>query len=559
MKCKKYKYNKYIDKWFDIVENEEIRVCEEQKQMVAWLKNKLDTEDIIINDEEIEKAIVTKEKWFDYKLLDWEKFLDACEYGLFYKDGSLVFNEFFIMAGRGFGKDGYMATEIFYQTTKQHGIKNYDIDIVATSEEQAKISFTDVHDMIEDNPKLKKAFDCTLEVIKNKTTRSTIKYNTSNSKTKDSKRPGHVFFNEIHAYEDYKNIKVHTTGGGKKPRFRVTYMTTDGDIRDGVIDDYKKEAKDVYSGVIKKSKTLFFICKLDNEEEVKDPKNWIKANPSLIEFKDLMENMLNEYQKAQRRPSLFHDFMTKRMNIPHQDETRVVAKWEDIVATNQSIPELKGLSCIGGLDYASVRDFCGVGLLFKKDGKKIWVSQTFINRNSPHLSLIKKEVLEEADSKGEIIWIDTPTIPPERVAEWFIEKMALYNIIAIAIDKVKANYFIEAFKKVGLTVRNASNKTGEIVIVRSGEFTDTMVYGVLEDWFANHNLIFGDSTLMRWYVNNTAVEPRKNGNKAFIKIEQQSRKNDGFMALTHATSIQSELEESQTIDEDYLKTFMKAY
>ena len=370
---------------------------------------------------------------------------------------------------------------------------------------------------------------------------------------------GHIFFDEIHAYEDYKNIDVHTSGGGKKKNYRVTYITTDGDIRDGVIDDYKKEAKDVYSGVIKNTRTLFFICKLDNEEEVKDSKNWIKANPSLNDFKDLMDTMLDEYQKALIRPSKYHTFMTKRMNIPHQDETRVVAKWDDIVATNQLIPKLEGLSCIGGLDYASVRDFCGVGLLFKKDGKKIWLTQTFINRNSPHLALIKKEVLEEADSKGEIIWIDTPTIPPERVAEWFIEKMALYNIIAIAIDKVKANYFIEAFKKVGLSVRNASNKTGEIVIVRSGEFTDTMVYGVLEDWFANHNLIFGDSTLMRWYVNNTAVEPRKNGNKAFIKIEQQSRKNDGFMALTHATSIQSELEESQTIDEDYLKTFMKAY
>lgn len=370
---------------------------------------------------------------------------------------------------------------------------------------------------------------------------------------------GHIFFDEIHAYEDYKNIDVHTSGGGKKKNYRVTYITTDGDIRDGVIDDYKKEAKDVFSGVIKNTRTLFFICKLDSEEEVEDPKNWIKANPSLNQFKDLMDTMLDEYQKALIRPSKYHTFMTKRMNIPHQDETRVVAKWDDIVATNQSIPELKGLSCIGGLDYASVRDFCGVGLLFKKDGKKIWLNQTFINRNSPHLKLIKKEVIEEADSKGEIIWISTPTIPPERVAEWFIEKMALYNIIAIAIDKVKANYFIEAFKKVGLTLRNASNKTGEIVIVRSGEFTDTMVYGVLEDWFANHNLIFGDSTLMRWYVNNTAVEPRKNGNKAFIKIEQQSRKNDGFMALTHATSIQSELEESQTIDEDYLKAFMKAY
>lgn len=555
------KYNKYIDRWFEIVENEEIKVCKEQKQMVAWLKNKLNTENIIINHEEIEKAIVTKEKYFDYPLLDWEKFLDACEYGLYYEDGALVFNEFFIMGGRGFGKNGYISTEIFYQTTKQHGIKNYDIDIIATSESQAQTSFMDVHDMIEDNETLSEAYKITLEEIENKTTRSTINYNTSNSKTKDGRRPGHVFFDEIHAYEDYKNIKVHTSGGGKKKNFRITYITTDGDIRGGVIDDYKKEAKDVFSGVIKRTRTLFFICKLDDEKEVENPENWIKANPSLNVFKDLYDTMLDEYDKALRRPSLFHEFMTKRMNIPHQDETREVAKWEDVEATNKEIPEneILGQSCIGGLDYASVRDFCGVGLLFKNNGKKIWKSHTFINRNSPHLPLIKKEVLEEANEKGEITWVSTPTIPPDLVAEWFITQMSKYNIIVIALDKVKANYFIEAFEKVGLTLRTASNKTGEIVIVRSGEFTDTMVYGVLEDWFSNHNLIFGDSTLMRWYVNNTAVEPRKNGNKVFIKIEQQSRKNDGFMAFTHAASIQSELKETQTIDTDYLKAMLKTY
>lgn len=188
------KYNKYIDRWFEIVENEEIPVCEEQKMMVKWLKKKLDTEKIIIKEEEIEKAIITKEKWFPYPLLDWEKFLDACEYGLYYEDGSLVFNEFFIEGGRGFGKNGYISTEAFYQTTKQHGIMNYDIDIIATAESQAKTSFMDVYEMIDDDPKLKKAYNITLEEIKNKTTKSTINYNTSNSKTKDGRRPRACIF-----------------------------------------------------------------------------------------------------------------------------------------------------------------------------------------------------------------------------------------------------------------------------------------------------------------------------------------------------------------------------
>lgn len=553
------RYNKYIDRWFEIVENEEIKVCKEQKMMVKWLKNKLETEDIIIKHEEIEKAIMTKEKWFEYPLLDWEKFLDACEYGLYYKDNSLVFDEFFILGGRGFGKNGYISTEIFYQTTKQHGIKNYDIDIIATSEKQAKTSFKDVHEMIESNPKLKKAYNITQEEIENKTTKSTINFNTSNAATKDGRRPGHVIFDEIHAYTDYKNIKVHTSGLGKKPNCRTTFITTDGNIRGGVIDDYKREAKDVYTGVIKNSRTLFFICKLDDEKEVSNPENWIKANPSLLVFKNLKNTMLTEYGKASNRPELYHEFMTKRMNIPHVDETREVAKWEDVLATNQEIPDLEGLKCIGGIDYASVRDFCGVGLLFKKCGKKIWLNHTFINKNSPTLGLVNKDVLREAESKGEITYTNKPTIPPEMVAEWFIEKMSRYNIISIALDKPKANYFIEAFEKVGMKQRTQQNKNGEIVVVRSGEYTDTQVYGVLEDWFANHNLVFGDSTMMRWYVNNTGVEPRKNGNKSFFKIEEQSRKTDGFMAFVHATSIQSELQEEATIDEEYLKSFLKSY
>lgn len=536
------KYNKYIDRWIYLIESEKIKSCKEQKMLIKWLKNKLDNEDIIIKHEEIEKAIITKEKYFNFKLLDWEKFIDACEYGLYYKDGSLVFDEFFIMIGRGAGKNGYISTDAFYQTTKQHGVKEYDIDIVATAEDQAKTSFMDVHSTIELNPKLNKAYKNTLETIRNRTTNSTIEYNTANAKTKDGRRPGHIYFDEIHAYINYDNIKVHTSGLGKKPRPRITYITTDGDVRDGVIDDYKKEAQQVFEGTIKNSRTLFFICKLDNEDEVNKIENWEKANPSIEHFPELKNRMIKEYQNALNRPSLYHEFMTKRMNLPHQDETRVVAKWEDILETNKQIPDMTGKPCIGGIDYASMRDFCGVGLLFKKDGKKYWLHHTFINSNSPHLKLIKYD-LKLAEKLGLCTFVSTPTIDTEMVAQWFIDKMNKYDIKVIAIDKVKANAFLDAFEKVGFKVRNRSNPNGQIVIVRSGEYTDTMVYSIFEDWFANHTLIWGDDSMMRWYANNTAVEPRKNGNKVFVKIEQQSRKNDGFMALVHATSIQNELKE----------------
>lgn len=51
-----------------------------------------------------------------------------------------MFNRFFIYIGRGAGKNGYLGFNSFFMMTGHHGIKRYDIDIVATSQDQAKTS-----------------------------------------------------------------------------------------------------------------------------------------------------------------------------------------------------------------------------------------------------------------------------------------------------------------------------------------------------------------------------------------------------------------------------------
>ena len=91
-------------------------------------------------------------------------------------------------------------------------------------------------------------------------------------------------------------------------------------------------------------------------------------------------------------------FLTKRMNLPTQDEARAVAEWEEIKATNQPFPDLVGNECIGGVDYADLKDFCSVGLLFKKDGKRIFTEgaqsvvsiDTQINLNEENVGIVRK-------------------------------------------------------------------------------------------------------------------------------------------------------------------------
>lgn len=43
----------------------------------------------------------------------------------------------------------------------------------------------------------------------------------------------------------------------------------------------------------------------------------------------------------------FPEFMAKRMNCPVGDKDVEIATWEDIKATKQEMPDLKGMACVG--------------------------------------------------------------------------------------------------------------------------------------------------------------------------------------------------------------------
>ena len=80
-----------------------------------------------------------------------------------------------------------------------HGVKDYHISIVANSEEQAKTSFNEVRNvLIESNrnktgKQPKAPYLVSRTEIENRTTKSIIRYNTSNPKSKDGGREGALF------------------------------------------------------------------------------------------------------------------------------------------------------------------------------------------------------------------------------------------------------------------------------------------------------------------------------------------------------------------------------
>lgn len=451
-----------IQNYIDLVRSGTIEVCKEQLQLIDYVEKCFKEESLFVDEEELRRYL-SLEKYFPFELLEWEVFcftLHNCTYS---KPGILRWPDLFILVGRGAGKNGYLAFEDFCLISQYNKVDKYHIDICANSEDQAMTSFNDVYDVLEANKKkLEKHFYWNKEVIKNKKSGSELRFRTSNAKTKDGGRQGKVDFDEYHQYEDYKTIQVFKTGLGKKKNPRTTIITTNGDVREGPLDKLIERSKQILQGATRDNGLLPFICKLDDEKEVDDPKMWDKPNPSLHRFPDLQQQIQREYVDYKEDPISNSSFMTKRMNIPKGNKDVEVTSWENILATNQKIPNVEGGSCLVGIDYAKTTDFVAAGLLFKYKEKFVWITHSWVCESCNDLGRIKAP-LREWEEKGYLTFVPGPEVPPDTPALWLAEKAKKYNLTTLWMDNYRYTLLAKALREVGFDTDKKGNNNIRLV------------------------------------------------------------------------------------------------
>ena len=378
--------NKHVQEYIDLYENGKIKLNIERIQLLDFVKNYVLTrDDIFFDDDMVDNCIRFTEKWY-FKTEPFQRFIIAFIF-LFYKtDRSVVFDQFFICMARGGGKNGLISAVCHFLISSLHGIEKYNISIVANSELQAKTSFKEIYETIGNHEILKKLFYRTKLLISSRETGSELQFHTSNASTKDGLRDGAVIYDEIHQYENHDVVNVFSSGLGKVPNSREFFIGTDGYIREGFLDKLKERSKAILEGAELTDSLFPFICKIDTVEEADDPDNWEKANPMFSKPRspyasDLMKKVVSQFYQLITNPSSRAEFMTKRMNLPSVDVAQSVAEWEDILATNREVPDLRHRTCIGGLDFASIKDFAALGLLFKIGDEYIWKTHSFVRRD----------------------------------------------------------------------------------------------------------------------------------------------------------------------------------
>ena len=544
----------WIQDYIDLVRSGRYPVCEEQHLLISLVEQEFRTGEIYVDEAQLEKYL-SYQKYFPYQLFPWEIFCFALHNCVYWKgSGQLRWPILMIYIGRGGGKNGYLSFEDFCLLTDTNGVRKYNIDIFAMSEKQAKASWQDVYDVLETHAsKMKKHFRWTKELIVNTDTGSEFAFNTSAPKTKDGFRPGKVDFDEVHAYENYKLMDVATTGLGKVPRPRRTYISTDGLVRGGVLDDLKGKMQKILTGEKKDNGWLPFFCHVEEEKDISDPAMWYKANPSLQYLPHLLYEIQMEFADYQDDPIGNISFSCKRMNYPPKAAEDNITTWDNVLATNQLImpEELSGRNCYAGIDYMSTTDFLGAGLLFDVNGKSVWVSHAWVCAQSRDLKKIKAP-LEQWEAMGLLTIVNAPEIPADLPACWLRLKESELNarILGVGIDQYRYQMMRNALENQKFMW---DKDYGNIFLLRPSN--EMQVAPIITSKFVNQTLVFGDNPLMRWAVWNSKMEISKVGNITYGKIEPHSRKTDPFKAYVAAECVALLMGDEPDLDTDYESDF----
>lgn len=477
-------------------------------------------------------------------LQPWQHFIIGSLFGWVHKETKLRrFKEALVFVGRKNGKTTTISGLANYGVS-QDGENGAEIHMLANTMKQARLLFDESKAMIKASPVLKKNFRSLRDAIYYDKTISKIEPQASDSEKLDGLNTHIGIFDEIHEFKDYKLISVIKNSRAARLQPLLIYITTAGFQLNGPLVDMVEAGKDTLNGIIEDERTFYYLASLDDEDDINDSENWIKANPNIGVSIDI-EVMKEEWIKAKRIPAERGDFITKRFNIfANNDEMSFIdhttlSKNNEVIAFD----ELENHPCTVGYDLSETEDFTSACATFALENGKIAVlSHSWIPKHKVDLSN-EKIPYREWEEAGYLTIQDKPYIDYTDVYDWILKVNEHHPVEKITYDRANAFRLNQELKNYGFVTEET----------RQGALTLSPALKSLKELFLDGKVIYNNNPLFKWYVNNVKLKLDRNGNWLPSK-QSRYRKIDGFAALLNTyTDIMNKLtEESNTGNIEFL-------
>lgn len=243
-----------------------------------------------------------------------------------------------------------------------------EIYIGGVNKEQSEIVYDEILTQINACRMLRGKFTDSYKKIVHKKSRSVIQALSKEArKTGDGKNPSLAIIDEYHAHPTDEIYEVMKSGMVARSQPLMVIITTAGfDLASPCYREYQYVSKVLDpENVVENEQYFAVICELDEEDDIKDPKTWIKANPIVATYEAGLNSIAGDLKIALEEPEKMTKYLTKNMNKWVQQKAggyMNLSKWNACAVPKEELPNLVGREVYIGIDLSSTLDLTSVAI-----------------------------------------------------------------------------------------------------------------------------------------------------------------------------------------------------
>lgn len=405
-----------------------------------------------------------------------------------------------------------------------------EVYIAGWGREQSSIVYNEILSQIEAAPLLRGKFSDSYGRIKHLKSGSIIQPLSKESrKTGDGKNPSLAVIDEYHVHETSEIYDVLVSGMVARANPLIVIITTAGfNLASPCFVEYQyiSQVLDPNSP-IENEEYFIVVCELDKDDDIKDERNWIKANPIVATYPEGMNFLRGELQAALDVPEKMRNFLTKNMNLWVDQKDNGYMPMDAWRACGGELPDLTGRECFIGIDLSKKIDLTSIGFEFPlDDGRFAVISHSFM----PEDTLKAKR---QTDKVPYDLWVHQGwiTTTPGAVVDYrFILQYILkrvrendWRVREVCYDPYNATQFAQEMETEGFVM----------VEIRQGVKTLSEPTKSFRELVLTGKIIHENDPVLTWAVGNAVTKQDHNENIMLDK-DKSTNRIDPIAALMNA-------------------------
>jgi phage terminase large subunit-like protein len=481
-----------------------------------------------------------------FKLMAWQKAFirDIYEPRI---DGKRAVRRAILSVARKNGKTALIAgIALAHLIGKSLAIDNGEIYSAANDRDQAAIVFKFAKQIVELDWELREAIEIitSTKTMIGRRTGSIYRAISAEAGTKHGLLPSVVIYDELAQAKGRELYDVLDTSFGARDEPLFIAISTQSNDPDHI---FSKLVDDGLSGV-----DPAIVCHLfaaDEDCDLEDEKQWVKANPALGVFRD-EEDLRTAIRKAVRMPA-------------EEPKVRNLFLNQRVSPTAPLISFTEWKACIGdariedqedvylGLDLSSVNDLTACIMVTVKEPIRVqaffWKPrESILDQSRRDFGAGSHRYMEWADD-GWLFLSPGKTIDHGQVARFIADLYLRYRIKGLAYDRYAMSYVRAEFDRLGFATHEDDEKRGSgLRMIAWGQGYASMgpAVNAFERAILEGKLIHPDSPVLNWNIANANAIMDPAGNRKIDKDAARFRI-DGAVALAMALGLRARDRASQ--------------